>query len=271
MDDEPTKLTEEEQAEVEEHSAPAARVVHAAVSKQGDDELDRPSSSLLWSAFAAGIAIMASVSVSGALHHALPDAPWREAVVALGYPVGFLVVVLGRMQLFTEQTIVAILPLARETNLANLARVARLWSIVFFGNMAGAAAVAALVAFGRVQSPEVLVGMISVSAKLLERNGLETLMQAIPAGFIIASVAWIRSAENQTAFWVVLVLTLAISLCGFAHVVAGAAEAFLLMWSGAASLGWVVSGFILPALLGNIIGGTLLFAFLAHAQVSQEI
>jgi formate/nitrite transporter FocA (FNT family) len=271
MDDEPTKLTEQEQAEVEEHSAPAARVVHAAVSKQGDDELDRPASSLLWSAVAAGIAIMASVSVSGALHHYLPEAPWREAVVAWGYPVGFLIVVLGRMQLFTEQTIVAILPLARETDLANLARVARLWIIVFFGNMAGAAAVAALVAFGRVQSPEVLAGMISVSAKLLERNGFETLMQAIPAGFIIASVAWIRSAENQTAFWVVLVLTLAISLCGFAHVVAGAAEAFLLMWSGAASLGWVVSGFILPALLGNIIGGTLLFAFLAHAQVSQEI
>lgn len=126
-------------------------------------------------------------------------------------------------------------------------------------------------AFGHVQSPEILDGMISVSAKLLERNAFETLMQAIPAGFIIASVAWIRSAENQTAFWIVLVLTLAISLCGFAHVVAGAAEAFLLLWTGAANVHRVFFGFILPALIGNIIGGTLLVACLAHAQVSQEI
>ena len=271
MDDLLGSLTDEEREEVAEHSPPAAKVVHAAVSKQGDDELNRPLSSLFWSAIAAGIAIMASVWVSGALHHYLPAAPWREAVVAWGYPVGFLIVVLGRMQLFTEQTIVAILPLARDTSPRNLARVARLWSIVFLGNMTGAAAVAALVVFGGVQPDEIREGMISVSAKLQESDGLQTLMHAIPAGFIMASVAWIRSAEDQMSFWVVLILTLAISLCGFAHVVAGAAEAFLLLWSGRADVLWVFLEFILPALAGNIVGGTLLFAFLAHAQVRQEI
>lgn len=264
-------LSEAEQDEAEERSPPAAKIVHAAVSRQGDEELNRPSASLLWSAVAAGVAIMASVSVSGALHSFLPEAPWREAVVALGYPVGFLIVVLGRMQLFTEQTVVAILPLAREFTGHNLGRVARLWTIVFLGNLIGAAAVAALVVFGHVQSEEMLRGMIAVSHKLQERTALETLAQAIPAGFIIASVAWIRSAEDQAGFWVVLVLTLAISLCGFAHVIAGAAEAFLLLWSGNADAGWVLGGFILPALAGNVIGGTGLFAVLAHAQVRGEI
>ncbi|QAY77111.1 formate/nitrite transporter family protein [Sphingosinicella sp. BN140058] len=266
-----TNLSEDEQAEVAEHAPTAPKVVHAAVSMHGEDELDRPAASLLWSAIAAGIAIMTSVSVSGALHHYLPEARWRDAVVALGYPVGFLMVVLGRMQLFTEQTIVAILPLARHTNMHNFARVARLWSLVFVGNLAGAASIAALAVFGNVQSDEMLDGMLAVSAKLQERSATETLMQAIPAGFIMASVAWIRSAENRAGFSIVLVLTLAISLCGFAHVIAGAAEAFLLLWSGLAATSWVAFGFLLPALIGNVIGGTLMFAFLSHAQVRAEI
>ena len=99
-----SNLDEEEKKEVEENSPPAAKVVHAAVSRQGDDELDRPLGSLFWSAVAAGIAIMTSLWISGALYHFTPEAPWKDAIVALGYPFGFLIVVLGRMQLFTEQT-----------------------------------------------------------------------------------------------------------------------------------------------------------------------
>lgn len=271
MADPAQNLSPKEREQVEENSPAPAKVVHASISKQGEEELERPASSLFWSAIAAGIAIMASVSVSGALHHYLPDTPWREAVVAFGYPVGFLIVVLGRMQLFTEQTVVAILPFARETTWRNAGRVARLWGIVFGGNMIGTAAVSALVAQGHAQSTAMLDGMIAVAAALQDRGPFDTMMQAIPAGFIMASVAWIRSANNETGFSIVLVLTLAISLCGFAHVVAGAAEAFLLMWAGRADIGWVVTGFLLPAFVGNIIGGTGLFAVLAHAQVSQEI
>jgi formate/nitrite transporter FocA (FNT family) len=246
-------------------------VVHAAVSRQGIDELDRPLDSLFWSAVAAGVAITASVSTGGALHHYAPDAAWREAVVALGYPVGFLIVVLGRMQLFTEQTVVAILPLARETTARNFGRVARLWLIVFLGNMLGTSLAAALAAFGGVQPDAVLAGMIAISARLQEHDALRTFALAVPAGFIMAAVAWIRSADKGDSFGTVLVLTLAIALGGFAHVIAGAAEAWLLVWTGEATLGWALGGFVLPALAGNVVGGTGLFAVLAHAQVRHEI
>jgi formate/nitrite transporter FocA (FNT family) len=266
-----SSLTEHEQQQVEEHAPPAAKVVHAAVTKLGDEELNRPVGSLWWSAIAAGVSMMTSVWVGGALHHAMPAAPWREAVVALGYPVGFLIVVLGRMQLFTEQTVVAILPFARAKTWYNFKRVARLWAVVFLGNMTGTAAVAALAIYGQVQPKEVLEGMLAISGKLQEASPLRTALQAIPAGFIMAAVAWMNSAEERIGFPVVLVLTLAIALGGFAHVVAGAAEAWLLLWSGQASLDWVIGGFILPALAGNVIGGTGLFAVLAHAQVKDEI
>ena len=271
MDDPTRKLTEDEKQQVEDHKPPPAKVVHASVSKLGEEELARPAGSLFWSAVAAGVSMMTSVTVSGALHHSMPDAPWREAVVALGYPLGFLIVVLGRMQLFTEQTVVAILPFARAKTMYNFKRVARLWALVFAGNMAGTAAVAALAVYGQVQPPEVFAGMVAVASKLHEAGPLETALRAIPAGFIMASVAWINSAEEQIGFPIVLALTLAIGLGGFAHVVAGAAEAWLLLWSGHASLAWVLGGFIGPALVGNVIGGTGLFAVLAHAQVRQEI
>jgi len=271
MEQHETRLTEEDKQKVEENSPPAAKVVHAAVSKQGDDELDRLLGSLFWSATAAGIAIVTSLWISGALHHYAPDTPWREAIVAFGYPFGFLIVVLGRMQLFTEQTVVAILPLARDKTARNFRRVARLWSIVLLGNLVGTLVMTGFALHARLQSPEVLDGMLSVARKLGEHSWLETMTLAVPAGFIMAAVAWIRSAEDQFGFWIVVTLTLAIGLGGFTHVVVGAAEAWLLLWHGEVGLGWVLGEFILPALIGNVIGGTGLFALLAHAQVRQEI
>src|SRR3954451_15030379 len=132
-EEQPPPLSEEEEREVEERSPPKAKVVHAAVVKQGEDELERPTGSLFWSGFAAGIAMIASVSAQGALHQRLPDAPWRELVAGFGYTLGFIIVILGRMQLFTEHTTVAVLPLMRERTMSNLGRTARLWGIVFSG------------------------------------------------------------------------------------------------------------------------------------------
>lgn len=271
MDEKPSHLTHAEEEEARQRTPPAARVVHAAVSKEAEDELERPNFSLLWSGVAAGFLIIASVIAEAAIARGLPDAPWHDAVAALGYPLGFLIVILGRMQLFTENTMVTVLPLARTPNLENLTRVLRLWSLVFLGNMIGAAAVAALVVFGHVQSGEMLTGMLDVSSHLLEKTAGETLLQAIPAGFLIASVAWIRTASDDNGFWIVFVLTYAIAAGGFTHVIAGAAEAFLLLWAGKAGIVWLIATFLAPALIGNIIGGTGLFAVLAHAQVKEEL
>ncbi|HEY0413845.1 MAG TPA: formate/nitrite transporter family protein [Allosphingosinicella sp.] len=270
-EDEPPPLSEAEEREVEERSPPQSKVVHAAVVKQGEDELDRPAGSLFWSGLAAGISMMASVTAQGALHARLPDAPWRELVAGFGYTLGFMIVILGRMQLFTEHTMVAVLPLIRDWTLRSLARTARLWTLVFLGNVIGAAAIAAACIHLRLQSPEVTGGMLEVSSKLLEKGPAEMLAQGIPAGFLIASVAWIRSAADDSSFWIVLVLTYAIAIGGFTHVIAGAGEAFLLLWAGKVGLGWVLGTFLLPVLAGNIVGGTGLFALLAHAQVKEEI
>jgi formate/nitrite transporter FocA (FNT family) len=271
MADDDPPLSEAEEREVEERSPPKAKVVHAAVAQQGEDELDRPMGSLFWSGVAAGFGIMGSVWAQSALYEHLPPAIWRDAVAGLGYSLGFLIVILGRMQLFTEHTMVAILPLARDPSRRNFGRVGRLRSAVLAGNLAGVAMISALAIHGHIQSQELTTAMLEESAKLLARSPGELLLQGIPAGFLIASVAWIRSAADDSSFFIVFALTYPIALCGFTHVIAGAAEAFMLLWSGAAGAGWVFGAFLIPALAGNIIGGTGLFALLAHAQVKEEI
>jgi formate-nitrite transporter family protein len=270
-DDKPQGLTHAERKDVDNLAAPRSPVIYEVVRQQGEDELCRPDGSLFWSGIAAGITIMASVIAQGALRQKLPDAPWREAVSDIGYSVGFLMVILGRMQLFTEQTIVTMLPVMAAPSWSKLWATARLWIIVFVANMIGTCAAAAMNVKFHLVSPDLLASMLAVSAPLLHKSALEVLALAVPAGFIIASVAWIRAAISDAEFWVVLTLTYVIALGDFTHVIAGSAETFLLLFNGQIEGIRALGGIIAPALIGNVIGGTGLFALLAHAQVRQEL
>ena len=111
----------------------------------GEEEMERPITSLWWSGVAAGLSIsflLVSLLAQAILQAHLPDTSWRPLLTSLGYPVGFLIVVLARQQLFTENTITPVLPLAANFTAANLAKLARLWTIVFAANMTGTAAAA---------------------------------------------------------------------------------------------------------------------------------
>jgi formate/nitrite transporter FocA (FNT family) len=113
--------------------------------------------------------------------------------------------------------------------------------------------------------------MVQVSKTLLEHGFVETLLLATPAGFLVASIAWIMPNARGSEFWVIVLVTYAISIGGFSHVVAGSSEVWLLLFAGQASLGEALFHLLLPALLGNIIGGSGLFAVVAHGQVRDEI
>jgi formate/nitrite transporter FocA (FNT family) len=264
-------LSEDDKKSVNERGSGSAKVVHEVVRLQGDEELDRPVQSLLFSGFAAGVAICASLLAEASLRMRLPEEGWAELVVPLGYVAGFVIVILGNLQLFTESTVTAVLPLATHPTLRNLGRLLRLWAAVFLANMAGTFVVAALMANQIIVSPEQLAAALTVSKPLLEHGAGTTLLLGMPAGFLIASIAWILPNARGSEFWVVSLITYVIALCGFSHVIAGAGEAWLLMLTRQLTFGGAVGGFILPALIGNIIGGTGLFAVLAHGQVRSEI
>jgi formate/nitrite transporter FocA (FNT family) len=272
MADQHPGLSREERENVKELAAPRAPVIYEVVRRQGEEELSRPVGSLLWSGIAGGITIMASVIAEGAIAMKLPHSiPWRGPAMDLGYSLGFVMVILGRMQLFTEQTVVAVLPIVADPSWRKLAVMVRLWAVVFIGNMIGTALAAALNGPGQVVGQALGASMLAVAARLIPETPLHLLLTGIPAGFLIASVSWILAGVVDGHFWIVLALTTTIALGNFTHVIAGSAEAFLLLFAGKITAAHALAGIILPALGGNIIGGTLLFALLAHAQVRREL
>lgn len=265
------RLTRLERQEAREAQSSSSRVVHEAVRLGGVDEMERPALSLAISGVAAGLAISSSVMAKAAIEGEMGAAGLGALLGALGYSVGFLLVILGRMQLFTENTVVPVLVLAHSPTARNAVRLLRLWAIVLLANLLGALAAAAAIEAGWLSDAKSREDMLSLSRSALEPDALSTMTRGIPAGFLIGAVAWILPSAKGNEFWVVLALTATISICGFTHVVAGAVEAFLLVLAGEIPAWDMLGGFLMPALLGNVVGGTLLFALLARGQVSREL
>ena len=256
--------------DVDDLKAAEAKDVHRAVREQGEKELDRSAASLLWSGFAAGVAINASLVAMAILHAAVPDTPARPLLVALGYPIGFLIVVLGRMQFFTESTVTAMLPLAHRPSLAGAWRTGRLWVLVLVANLAGTLlATGALIHLGLV-APEVRAAMTALADDMLAQDAMHTFLVAIPAGFLIASIAWVLPNGREQAFFVIAAITWLVGAAGFAHSVVGSAKAWVLAWEGLLPWSRALFAEILPAVAGNLIGGAGLFTLLAHGQVQGE-
>lgn len=264
-------MADHREDDIEELKAADAMEVHRAVREEGEDELDRPAASLLWSGVAAGFAINASLLAEAALEIHVGDVPWRTLLVSLGYPVGFVIVILGRMQFFTESTITAMLPLAMRPSLGTLKRTARLWLLVILANLIGTA----LTTLALTQLPMIDTslrdGMVTVSEAILRHDAVTVFWTAIPAGFLIASIAWMLPNAREQSFLVIFAVTYVVGVTSLSHAVVGSAEAFTLMWSGHIGVDTAVLAKILPAVIGNLIGGAGLFAVLAHGQVRSEM
>ena len=127
----------------EEAKKPYRQILAEEIS-EGKHEMERPTLGLLLSAFSAGLDIGFSLLLMGVVQTMLAGAnrPFLTTILLANlYSVGFLFVVLGRSELFTEHTTLAVLPvLNRQSSLADLMR---LWSVVYVGNLAGAAVFAA--------------------------------------------------------------------------------------------------------------------------------
>jgi formate/nitrite transporter FocA (FNT family) len=80
-------------------------------------------------------------------------------------------------------------------------------------------------------------------------------------------MVWLLPAAEMARLWVIIIITYLVGLAGLSHIVAGSTEMFYLATTGAAAWGDVIVGYILPSLLGNIVGGVALVAALNYAQV----
>lgn len=241
--------------------------IHDAVLADGEEELRRPASALAWSALAAGLSMSLSLVASGLLKHFLPDTHWEHAVASLGYTFGFVAVVLGRQQLFTENTLTVVIPLLHHKSAASLGNVLRVWGVVLAANLAGGLAAAWVLANTDSFEPAVREAFLAIGQKALEPDAMTVLLRGIWAGWLIALLVWLLPAAGPSKLWVVVLVTYLVGLGHLSHVIAGAVEVFYVAAAGRAGWGEVLAEFVLPALAGNVVGGVLVTAVLNHAQV----
>ncbi len=263
-------LKPQEQAEAVQRSAPRAIVVHEAIREEGEEELRRSLSALWWSGLAAGLSMGFSLVGEGILRAHLPDAPWRPLVSKFGYSVGFLIVVLGRQQLFTENTLTPILPLLVRRNLETLLRVLRLWAVVLAANLLGALIFAWVVGNTLVFDHATRQTFSAIGFESLQGDFGTIVLRGIFAGWLIALMVWLLPYAESARVTVIILLTFIVGLGGFAHIIAGSIEVFQL--AATAQIGWLTAlGWVIPTLIGNILGGVMLVAVLNNAQVVADV
>jgi formate-nitrite transporter family protein len=170
--------TKAEEKRVQERVAIGANVVYETIRREGEEELRRSHAALAWSAIAAGLAMGISFVAEALLKAHLPNRPWTPLISRAGYCVGFLVVILGRQQLFTENTLTVILPLMVKKNLMTLVQVLRLWAVVLSANLLGTFLFAASIGKIAVFDPEVSRALTDIGAAHIGSDSRAPSLQA---------------------------------------------------------------------------------------------
>jgi len=261
------ELSEAEHEEAERRGSLRADVVHEAIRKEGEDELRRSSSALAWSGLAAGLSMGFSLVAEGLIRSHLPDAPWRPLIAKFGYSVGYLIVILGRQQLFTENTLTVILPLLARRDGRTLLQVLRLWSVVLIFNLLGVHIFAWVIGNSTVFSPLVRTTFGEIGREAIVGSFWTILLKGVFAGWLIALMVWLLPAADSARVPIIIIITFLVGLAGLSHIIAGSLEALYIVMTG--ELAWLtfVSSYLVPTLIGNILGGVTLVAMINHAQV----
>lgn len=264
---ETTISTRAEQKQVEERLAIGPHVVYETIRREGEEELARTASALAWSALAAGLSMGFSFIAEGLLASRLPDQPWRPLISRAGYCVGFLIVILGRQQLFTENTLTVVLPLLLKKNLETLLRMLRLWAVVLAANLVGTFLFALCIGKIHLFDAHTQQTLTSIGEAHLGAGFGTVLVRAIFAGWLIALMVWLLPGAESARVGIVIIITYLIGISGFNHVIAGSTTMFFLIVTKVITWQVYVAQFLIPTLLGNVIGGFALVAALGHAQV----
>jgi formate-nitrite transporter family protein len=265
-----TTLEPNERVKAREEESLNARITHEVVRIEGEKELERTSAALWWAALAGGLSMGFSLVGEGVLRAHLPDTNWRPLVTKLGYPIGFIIITLASHQLFTENTITPIVPLLRKKTLAVLRNVARLWAIVFVGNIVGVIIFAWILGRTELFEPNVKEAFHDIGLEAIKATFLVTLLRGVVAGWLIALMVWMLPAASSSKVAVIGIMTYVVGVGGFAHIIAGSADVIFLVATGVVGWGTYLSAFMIPALLGNIVGGLTFVAAPNHAQVETD-
>ena len=250
---------------------PEARVIHEIIREDGEKILKRGIGSMAWSGFGAGLSMGFSFLVMAVIRSDLPDETWRPLVSGLGYTIGFLIVVLGRQQLFTESTLTAVLPFLTRRDKATFISMLRLWAVVFLTNIVGTILFAYLISHGGLFQPPVNEALRGIAEEAMRDPFWPMMIKAVMAGWLIALMVWLIPGAGPARLLLILIITYVVAIARFSHIIAGSVEAAYAVWIGSKDVGAYVTRFMVPTLIGNMIGGISFVGILNHAPIRGEL
>ncbi|MCR4458232.1 formate/nitrite transporter family protein [Pseudescherichia sp. L3] len=261
-----------EEIEVNEEELPSrAMAIHEHIRQDGEKEMERDAMALLWSAIAAGLSMGASLLVKGIFHVKLDGIPGSYVLESFGYTFGFIIVIMARQQLFTENTVTAVLPVMQNPTWKNGGLLLRLWSLVLLGNLIGTAIAAWAFEYMPIFDEATRDAFVEIGMEVMKNTPAEMFANAIISGWLVATMVWMFPAAGSAKIVVIILMTWVIALADTTHIVVGAVEIFYLVFNGTIPWTDFLWPFAIPTLAGNICGGTFIFALLSHAQIRNDM
>ncbi|EEM8426599.1 hypothetical protein DFQ98_04210 [Salmonella enterica subsp. enterica serovar Essen] len=258
--------------EVDENRLPSrAMAIHEHIRQDGEKEMERDAMALLWSAIAAGLSMGASLLAKGIFHVQLEGVPGGFLLENLGYTFGFIIVIMARQQLFTENTVTAVLPVMQNPTLSNVGLLMRLWGVVLLGNLIGTGVAAWAFEYMPIFDEETRDAFVKIGMEVMKNSPTEMFANAIISGWLIATMVWMFPAAGGAKIVVIILMTWLIALGDTTHIVVGSVEILYLVFNGTLLWSDFLWPFALPTLAGNICGGTFIFALMSHAQIRNDM
>lgn len=248
-----------------------ATEIHENIREPAEKEIERPAAALLLSALASGLAIGFSF-LAAAFASQLAADHYKTAAAAAAYPLGFIFVIMARSELFTENTLVPVVPFLERRDRETFRKLLRLWALLLLGNLVGAVIFAWTLARTPMVEPALHDALRHLASEATSGGFGPVLYGGVYAGWLIALLAWLLASTRYTGAQLAFIwlCTAPIHALGFKHSIAGSVEAFYLAAGGRASWGDMLVNFVVPSVLGNAIGGVLLVALLNYGQVAAE-
>lgn len=248
---------------------PSAQDIYQEVAKNARRELSRTSLALGISGLAGGTFMGLSALGNAIALATLGNSPYAEFISRMFYPLGFIVVILGRAQLFTENTLYPVALVLQEKR--HIWHTLRLWGVVLPANILGALVFASLAVLTPALHPEFVHSLVTLGLQAAHQPAPTIFWSGVMAGWIIAAAAWLISGSHSISGSIALIwlLTFIVGLGGFAHCIAGSSEVLAAILSGNAP--WIIyPQWFLPTVSGNIVGGVGMVTILEYGQVISD-
>ena len=245
------------------------RTVHEifeGVSRNAREELGRSSRALAFSGFAGGVTMGLTGLAVAVVQATIGPGPRAEFISQLFYPIGFIAVIIGRAQLFTENTLYPVVLVLDERK--HVANTLRLWGVVFLSNVLGALGFGLLAIKSGGLDPKVADILASLGVQMAAQASAHAFWSGVIGGWLIALVAWMVTASHWTIGQILVIwfLTFVVGLGHFAHCIASSGEIWSAVFAGLVPL-TVYLRWLAFATMGNIVGGVVIVSLLNWGQV----